>query len=219
MSQVKLYGFPISNYYNKVKYALLYKNIEFEEVRTDPKSKDPEWRRKSPMGKIPVLEWDGVFVFESNVILEFIEEKVPEPSLIGNSPEKRAELREWALFLDLYIDLSARPCYDMAFRGKEPVESIVEKGFLSASNAVEAMKLHFRFEPFLFGDKLSIVDLSAFAHLSLCRDTFIKLGKGDLFQGWAEMEAYLQMLESLPISKKVNSARKAVLRMQAMAEK
>ena len=54
----KLYGFRVSNYYNMVKLPLLEKGIDFEEVDTMP-SADEDFLQKSPMGKVPCLEFDG----------------------------------------------------------------------------------------------------------------------------------------------------------------
>ena len=48
---MKLYGMPLSNYFNMVKHALLEKGIDFEIVPTPP-GRDPEFLAKSPMGKI-----------------------------------------------------------------------------------------------------------------------------------------------------------------------
>lgn len=123
---IKLYGFPISNFYNKVKYALLFKGIEFEEVRIDPKSEDPNWKRISPNAKIPVLEEDGFVISESLAIAEYLEDRFPEPQLFGSSPKERAQIRELILLMDNYIDSPARLCYDFAFRGKEPKASLVD---------------------------------------------------------------------------------------------
>ena len=64
---LKLGGFAVSNYYNKVKVALLEKGVAFEEVYC-PTSQDEEYRKRSPMGKVPYLEVDGQFLCESQVI-------------------------------------------------------------------------------------------------------------------------------------------------------
>lgn len=64
---LKLYGFPLSNYYNKVKLVLLEKGIPFEEVHAPvgPGS-DPEAHAdKSPLGKVPYIETEQGFLCES----------------------------------------------------------------------------------------------------------------------------------------------------------
>ncbi|MGB8857130.1 MAG: glutathione S-transferase N-terminal domain-containing protein, partial [Burkholderiales bacterium] len=55
---LKLCGFSASNYYNKVKLALLEKNIPFAEELVWP-SKDEALFKRSPIGKIPFIEVEG----------------------------------------------------------------------------------------------------------------------------------------------------------------
>ena len=66
---IKLCGFPVSNYYNKVKLALLEKGIAFEEEKLFP-SKSEGFLARSPMGKVPFVEIDGQRIAESQVLLE-----------------------------------------------------------------------------------------------------------------------------------------------------
>ena len=70
---LKLGGFAVSNYYNKVKVALLEKGVPFEEAFCMT-SQDEEYRKRSPMGKVPYLEVDGQFLCESQVICEYLED-------------------------------------------------------------------------------------------------------------------------------------------------
>ncbi|MGR8947427.1 MAG: glutathione S-transferase N-terminal domain-containing protein, partial [Gammaproteobacteria bacterium] len=61
---IKLYGFPVSNYYNMVKFAMLEKGVDFEEVSVMP-SQEAEYLAKSPMGKVPCIETSDGFISES----------------------------------------------------------------------------------------------------------------------------------------------------------
>ena len=68
-----LCGFPISNYYNKVKLALLEKGVEFSEEEVKTGSKDPAVLAASPLAKIPFIRTDAGTLCESQPILEYIE--------------------------------------------------------------------------------------------------------------------------------------------------
>ncbi len=63
-----LCGFSASNYYNKVKLALLEKEVPFVEKKVWI-DRSPELLEKSPLGKVPFFEIDGKVLFESQVIL------------------------------------------------------------------------------------------------------------------------------------------------------
>ena len=75
---LKLCGFRVSNYHNKVRLALLEKGVEFEEDANCWPSQKDEWVGRSPMGKVPVLEVDGVGLSESQVICEYLEDAYPQ---------------------------------------------------------------------------------------------------------------------------------------------
>src|SRR5678815_5289837 len=77
-----LCGLPISNYYSKVKLALLEKGVPFREVRTGVAgrgAKSEEDLRDSPLGKIPFIRTGRGPLCESQAILEYIEAAWPEP--------------------------------------------------------------------------------------------------------------------------------------------
>ena len=88
---IKLYGAPLSNYYNMIKVALLEKGLVFEEVLTPP-SQDAGYLVKSPMGKIPCIETPNGFLAESIAILEYLEAVAPSPSLLPGNAFEQAKL-------------------------------------------------------------------------------------------------------------------------------
>jgi glutathione S-transferase len=59
---------------------------------------------KNPNGQLPCLELDdGSFLSEITAICEYLEERYPQPSLIGSTPEERANTRMWVRRVDLNI--------------------------------------------------------------------------------------------------------------------
>src|SRR5690606_10371868 len=115
-AMLKLYGFPVSNYYNVVKAALLEKGMAFEEVQTQA-SGAPEYLAISPMGKVPCLETPQGAFSESQVMLDYLEEAQPEPRLYPADAFARAKVRELLRVLELYLELPARRLYPEAFFG------------------------------------------------------------------------------------------------------
>ena len=113
---LKLCGFAVSNYYNKVKLSLLEKGIPFEEELAYPSQKE-EFRKDSPMGKVPFLRTDRGVLTESQVLTEYIEDMYPEPALYPKDPFERARCRELIEHIELHIELPARRLYAEAFFG------------------------------------------------------------------------------------------------------
>ena len=93
---LKLYEHPLSSYVQKVKIALREKNVPFEAVRAQgvgPGGATGEFVAASPRAEVPALIDGQTMIFDSTVILEYIEEKWPDPALLPRAPGSRARLR------------------------------------------------------------------------------------------------------------------------------
>jgi len=95
---LKLFEHPLSPYARKVKIVLEHAGIPYQRVFVNPLAPDPEALRQfaaaSPRLEVPCLvDDDGTAVFDSTVMLEYIEEKWPERSTQPASPAERARVR------------------------------------------------------------------------------------------------------------------------------
>lgn len=91
-----LYEHPLSSYAQKVKIALREKGLAFEAVVPDTFGTgrtDGPFAEANPRGEVPVLIDGPVRIFESTIILEYVEEKWPEPALLPREPAGRAFAR------------------------------------------------------------------------------------------------------------------------------
>ena len=90
---LKLCGFAVSNYYNKLKLQLLEKGVPFEEELVWTGNTHPKLIARSPMGKVPFLETPEGPVSESMACAEYIEAAYPEHPLLPADPLKAAKVR------------------------------------------------------------------------------------------------------------------------------
>jgi glutathione S-transferase len=173
---MKLYGFPISNYFNMVKMVLLEKGMDFEEVIVRP-SQNPDYLAQSPMGKVPCLETDQGFLTETGVIMDYLEDLGIGPSFYPVDPFERAKVREIMRYLELYIELPARRLYGDAFFNspasdelKREVRKSLERGFRALAGLLHDT-------PYVAGDTLSYGDIYYYFTMSVvARLTKISLG-------------------------------------------
>jgi glutathione S-transferase len=94
---LKLISHHFCPYVQRAIISLTEKNVPFERIDIDLGNK-PDWFKEiSPLGKTPVLRVDATSIFESAVILEYLEETQDHP-LHPNEPLKRAEHRSWIEF-------------------------------------------------------------------------------------------------------------------------
>ena len=88
-----LYDAARCPYCARVRIVLAEKNVEFETVEIDLSDR-PAWiYEKNSTGRVPVLEEDGWVLPESAVIMEYLEERYPEPALLASDPADRALAR------------------------------------------------------------------------------------------------------------------------------
>ena len=208
---LRLCGFRISNYHNKVRLVLLEKGIEFEEDATQTPKQTDDYLARSPMGKVPFLELeDGRRLSESQVICEYLEEAYPQNPLLPRDAFERAKVRELLMHVELHMELVARRLYGQVFfKGRElsqETRSSVEK---TLARGVRAFKALARFDPFLAGKALSLADCAAFVHLPLV-SLATKLAYGrDFLEELPQVKPYLRMLGERAAFRQVNEDRKA----------
>ncbi len=83
----RLFHVPLSPFCRKVRLSLAEKKIEVELVEERYWEKDPDFIRRNPAAKVPVLKLDGIMMAESAAICEYIEETRPETPLMPKNPE------------------------------------------------------------------------------------------------------------------------------------
>ena len=119
-----LCGFSASNYYNKVKLALLEKGVPFQEQLAWVGQTD---LTASPLGKVPYLLTPEGPLCESAVIADYIEAAHPTPALVPAQAFAAAKVRELITFMELHLELVARNLYPQAFFGGTVSEAAREK--------------------------------------------------------------------------------------------
>jgi glutathione S-transferase len=206
---LKLCGFRISNYHNKVRLVLLEKGIEHEEDASCTPKQSEEYLARSPMGKVPFVELEGGGrLTESQVICEYLEEAYPQKRLLPRDPLQRAKVRELVTHMELYLELPVRRTYGFLFFGRpvdEAVKQAVEKDL---AKGVRAFKALARFDPYLAGPELTLADCAAFVHLPLV-SLATKIGYGrDVLEDVPLLKDYLGMVGQRPAFKQVNEDRK-----------
>ncbi len=107
-----LYDAARCPYCARVRIVLAEKGISYDAVEIDLSDR-PAWiYEKNPTGRVPVLEEDGLVLPESRVIMEYLDERYPEPPLLPTVAAERALVR---LRLERFDDLSG-PYYDLLRR-------------------------------------------------------------------------------------------------------
>ena len=207
---ITLCGSPISNYYNKVKLALLEKGVPFTEELVPTKSTDPAVLAASPLAKIPFIRTPQGGLCESQAILEYIEAAHPSPALLPADPFAAAKVRELTTFIDLHLELVARDLYPQAFFGGTVSDNSKARVQKQLEKNIAAFKQLAKFAPFVAGDTFTQADCAAFANLPLLgMATKAVLGEDMLLAAGIDYKPYIKLVSERPTAQKVVADRKA----------
>ena len=207
---ITLHGFAVSNYYNKVKLALLEKNIPFTEAAAHPKKITPADLAASPLGKVPFITTPQGTLCESQAIVDYLEAAHPTPALLPADPFAAAKVRELTTYIDLHVELVARQLYPQAFFGGTVSDDVQARVRQQLEKNIAALKSLIKFAPYAAGDTFTQADCSAFASLPLvgmaCKAVY---GEDLLLSGGVDYKAYVKMIGERPAAQKVLADRKA----------
>jgi glutathione S-transferase len=211
MVMIKLCGFGVSNYYNKIKLVLLEKQIEFSEELVYP-SQDEALLKRSPLGKIPFIETGHGSLSESQVILEYLEDRYTETPLYPRDAFERAKCRELIQQLELNVELIARRLYKEAFFGgavsDETRAEVKEKLELGLKGLAKLAK----FSPYICGDAFTAADCVAWIHFGLISLATQKIYGEDFIAKYLPASAdYMSFIEKRPQVQKVAADRAKAL--------
>lgn len=168
----RLFHVPLSPFCRKVRLSLAEKRIEVELVEERYWEQDPDFLRRNPAAKVPVLKMDGKMMAESAAICEYIEEKYPEPSLMPRDAEGRYEVRRLVAWFDdkFHHEVTSKLLYERVNK------KVMGQGYPDSSNVkagAKAIKYHLDYMTWLLdhrrwlaGDVMTLADFTAAAHLS-----------------------------------------------------
>ena len=206
-----LCGIALSNYYNKVKLALLEKGADFVEEDVGMGKKDEAVLGSSPLGKVPFIRTEHGSLCESEAIMGYIEATWPEPALLPPDAWGRAKLRELVTFIDLHLELVARQLYGQAFFGGAPLpEADKERIRKQLVKHIAGFKRLAKFAPYVGGATFTQADCAAYVSLPLVGlASRLVLGEDLLVAAGVDWKAYTARIATRPSAQKVDADRKA----------
>ena len=206
---IVLCGFAVSNYYNKVKLALLEKGVPFTEEHAPAGGKSAEQLAASPLGKIPFIRTEHGALSESQAILDYIEAAHPSIPLMPADPWDAAKVRELITYVDLHLELVARELYAEAFFGGKVSDEHKAMVRRKLEHSIQGFKQLARFDPFIAGTQFTQADCAAWASLPLVGlATKIIYGEDLLVAGGVDWKAYVKLIGERPAAQRVAADRK-----------
>ncbi|CAM0904663.1 unnamed protein product [Alopecurus aequalis] len=191
---LKLLGVWASPFVSRVKLALSFKGLSFENVEEDLGNKSELLLSSNPVHKkVPVVLHNGKPICESMVIVQYIEEAFPStgPSLLPSNPHERAIARFWAA----YVDDKLLVAWRQAFRGKteEDKSEGIKQMFAALDTLEGALRECSKGQGYFGGESVGLVDVSLGGLLSWVKASAVNSGikifdpiKTPLLAAWVE---------------------------------
>jgi glutathione S-transferase len=187
----RLYHFPLSPFSRKVRLCLAEKKIEVELVEERYWEQDPDFLRRNPAGKIPILKLGNRTMSDSTAICEYLEDAYPAPPLMPHGPEARYEVRRLVAWFDdkFHTEVTNK------LLGERVFKKIMGAGYPDSANVKagsKAIKYHLDYMTWLLdqrrwlaGNEMTMADFAAAAHLS-CLDYIsdVDWNRSDAVKDW-----------------------------------
>jgi glutathione S-transferase len=159
---LKLIASPTSPYVRKVRIALAEKKIEYQRVDASPWEVDNPVHAWSPLGKVPVLVLDdGTQLFDSRVIVEYIDTVSPVSRLIPEPNRQRIAVKRWEALCDGICDAAISEVLEARRPVKQQSKAWMARQQQKISAGVAEMARELGEHAWCNGESYSLADIAA----------------------------------------------------------
>lgn len=164
--KMKLIGSLTSPYARKARVVLAEKKIEYEFVLDSPWSADTSVPQYNPLGKVPVLLLDdGSVLFDSRVIVEYLDSVTPNNRLLPAPGRERIRIKRWEALADGVCDAAVSAFLEAARPPGEKSPSSIERQRGKILRALEMISEELGEQPWCTGNTFSLADVAVGAAL------------------------------------------------------
>jgi glutathione S-transferase len=209
---MKLYTSPLSPYSARVRASLYHKGLKVEMIKPSAIGGlgSPAFRAVSPIGKIPVLVLDhGSLIVESDTIVEYLEDTLPEPPLRPAEPGPRAQARMLSRIIELYVmgavsGLLPMMAVSLHHAPLPRDQARIDAHLPQLVRALENLE-HFvsKEGPFCVGASISTADAALASFVPFVRAVESYLGREGLIEGQPTVAGLVKRFPESPVLQRV----------------
>ena len=161
---MKLIGSTTSPYVRKVRVVMAEKKLDYQFVLDNVWSADSKIAACNPLGKVPCLVMEGAeAVFDSRVIVEYLDTLSPVGKLIPSTGRERAEVKTWEALADGLLDAAILVRLENTFEGRtegQRSQAWIDRQMGKIEAALKSMSQGLGDKPFCSGIHLSLSDIA-----------------------------------------------------------
>lgn len=161
---MKLIGSTTSPYVRKVRIVMAEKKLDYQFVNENVWDATTTISQSNPLGKVPCLVMEGgEAVFDSRVIVEYMDTLSPVGKLIPAQGRERAEVKTWEALADGVLDASILARLEAVWAGRSSTErsqAWIDRQLEKVWTSLKAMSQGLGDKPYCSGVHLSLSDIS-----------------------------------------------------------
>ncbi len=161
---MKLIGAVTSPYVRKVRIVMAEKKLDYQFISEDVWSAQTRIQESNPLGKVPCLIMEGgEAVFDSRVIVEYLDTLSPVGKLIPSGGRERAEVKTWEALADGLLDASILARLEAVWPGRtdgQRSQAWMDRQMDKVQQSLQAMSAGLADKPFCSGIHLSLSDIA-----------------------------------------------------------
>ena len=161
---MKLIGSSSSPYVRKVRIVMAEKKLDYDFVTEDVWSADTTITQSNPLGKVPCLIMEaGEALFDSRVIVEYLDTLSPVGKLIPSTGRDRAEVKTWEALADGLMDAAILARLEAVWAGRNAAQrssAWIDRQMGKIDDVLTAMAKALGDKPYCSGIHLSLSDIA-----------------------------------------------------------
>jgi glutathione S-transferase len=197
---LKLIGATTSPYVRKVRIVMAEKKLEYTFIEENVWATDTTITHSNPLGKVPCLILDaGEALFDSRVIVEYLDILSPVGKLIPASGRERAEVKTWEALSDGLLDASILARLEATWAGRtEEQRSLkwIDRQLGKVHDSLKAMSTGLGDKPFCAGIHISLADIAVGSALGYLDFRFPEIDWRDTHPNLAKLQEKLMLKQS-----------------------
>ena len=197
---MKLIGSPASPYARKVRVVMAEKKLDYQYVIEDVWADGSSITEANPLGQVPCLVMEGgEAVFDSRVIVEYLDTLSPVGKLIPAQGRERAEVKTWEALADGLLDAALLVRMENVFKGRTEAQrsqAWIDRQMQKINAVLKAMSTGLADKPFCSGVHFSLSDVAVGCALSYLDYRFPQVTWRDSYANLARLQDKLALRPS-----------------------
>jgi glutathione S-transferase len=202
MAAMTIYGSVLSPFVARVLLACAYKDIGCELTMPKDGIKSPEYLKLNPFGKIPTLKDGATVLFESSVIVDYLESKYKKKKLLPAAPKAMAQVRLIATITAEYVQGAGLKFFRFK-RANQFTDADIEGATADLNKGLDVLEKIVTNKKYIAGTAPTMADCYVVPALFFAVNASAFFGLKNVLNGRPKLKAYWERAQSDKIAGKI----------------